>query len=611
MYTDSMGKNICLILLVLLLSVCFLVSCSNNDAESHDFSTIEKSVSEIPLDGFYEMEITPGNIISLSDYTEETGLLISSSSSSKSRSDESSRGNENIVFNQNGFGMPVPHSNGKTDFSGDVFSLSGHSVIKLERFSFDDDLVISQAEMSNPLMKGGRAKHKNDRGEILTEEYYRIHLKNGKYDGFDAPEVAILQTIYGDIVDYSNPEYGFVENGRIGLSSSGNTIYGLVDLTEKNAITVFNTIEYKGGSQMAAKIVLAKPEELVVGQSRNITSSVNEYKITDEGKSGNYYIRITTTDDTDLYNEKYQVVVRANSRPRYAYGEHAGNRKPMTLIPISRTGSDIYLWVGEIDDTFIFDCCINTQSETGDFGTIQLCSASGTIYEDWGDTHVIELGTTQIDLPQYGSDSYYIKGLYGDCTFTYSSTYVEDEQTKVGGIFVNTLYSSTYNVRDVGTMGMNNGGSFSGQFNDGYAVINLWNPHTGNSTTSVDSKVTITIENKVHTDVEFDTSIGQFRCFDDDCGKTFNANDAGNLCLGKWEFKLGGKTAVANITGWGSVPITITDGADVSILTATAGFDTTTYKIYLDIPQYGKKYLSKIFVGKELILEDGTIMTKV
>ena len=576
---------------VLVVLICF-VSCSAGSKDEPQI--IRKSVSEIPKGSYVEFSASPTDEINLSDFTEEDGVLVSYVDGIRGIARAKDE-NSDLVITKNGLGMPVPHDDGNTSFPVDAISVGNSGKIRVEHFELSSDLEITQEEMASETTNG-RPKTVNERGELVTEEFYRIDLKNGQYKGYDKDEVAIIQIIKGDIVDFSNPEYGFIKNGKIDLSTNGDEIHGLVDLSHKKAVTVFNTIEFKNGTNMLCKIALVIPHELIPNSLLNIDSNTNVYKIMKAGKTGNYVVEITTN-GADPDNKDYHVVLRDNARARYIEGSTIGKRRVPNLIPISRTGEKIVLWVGEVDESFIFDCCID--GDDGYYGTIKLRSASAD-EEEWASTHVLSTESPlHLHIAPNTSGAYYLTGMNGEYTFEAINN---DPQAFAQ---MHLLFG---NKKDNGggSMGFDHSLPWSSLFNEGFIIFTYWG-----ATKEFD--LDISLSNVIHSDIRFNPETSRFECQDEGCDKYFMAQAAGNLLVGKWQMTLDGDYAEIDITEWGDVPITVRSKGKEKTVHGTASYDPTTMQIFLDIPAPYKKHyeLQSFCYGQSMTFTDGTVVEKV
>ena len=568
------------------------VSCS--PTSKSEPRVINKSVSDIPEGSYVEMDVTSTDEITLSNFTEEDGVLISVVGGSKDIS-KSKDSDPDLIITQNGLGMPVPHDNGQTSFMAGAINVGNSGKIRIEHFELDSDLEIKQEEMESTTTNG-RPKTINKRGELVTEEFYRIDLRDGQYAGYDVDEVAIIQIIKGNLVNFSNPEYGFIKNGKIDLSTNGNEIYGLVDLRHKKAITVFNTIEYKGGVDMLCKIALVIPQELTPGSELDINSNTNVYKVTKEGKAGNYVVEITTN-GTDYYNSDYHILLRSNARARYIEGNITGTRRVPNLIPITRTGDKIIMWVGEVDESFIFDCCID---DTRTYcGKIELRRAT-TDEEAWASSHILSDNTSfSLILHEGESVAYYLTGMNGDYTLEVN---VNGENATAE---MQLLYGNK-NDSGCGSLGFNHSIAWSRGFHDGYIILSFWQANK-------DFDLDITLSNIVHTNIRYNPDTGRFECEDDGCNKYFDALDAGDLLVGKWQMDLDGEYAKLDIQNWGDVPITVRKNGKEKTIHAEASFNPDTMQIFLDIPAPYKKHyeLQSFCYGQSMTFTDGTVLEKI
>ena len=318
------------------------------------------------------------------------------------------------------------------------------------------------------------------------------------------------------------------------------------------------------------------------------------------GKTGNYVIEITTN-STDPYNSDYHVLLRDNARARYIEGNHIGRRRGPNLIPISRTGDKIRLWVGKIDESFIFDCIID--DERASYGSIVLRQATDDEENNWAINHIISIGNPielDFSLTDETALTYYVTNLNGDYTLE-----VENVSDDMGTYADMVLVFGNKNSRGAGSASFNHHLNWSGTFNNGYMILSIWNPDET-------LKLNITLSSTIHHKIRYNSSTSRFECEDDGCDKYFNVWDAGDLLVGNWEMELDGGTATLYITDWGDVPIQLIKGGKIKNITGTASYNEKM-EIFLDIPApYNKHYkLESFCFGQSMTFTDGTVATMV
>lgn len=185
-------------------------------------------------------------------------------------------------------------------------------------------------------------------GTAFYEEYYEIPLT----EGIDPENVAVLSINKSQSVMNRATYYGVVtENAIKGSDEPENC--GVMDLSGKESVRVINQMKLrlrtnKGGS--AVRIALCNPTTLVENVPSELTSP-GIYRVNASDSTAEYVLELTLDEGLGLYD--FDTLIN-NSRPRYASGEKAGRVKNY-IAPMSVSGDSILLYVGKLDQDFIFD----------------------------------------------------------------------------------------------------------------------------------------------------------------------------------------------------------------------------------------------------------------
>lgn len=149
--------------------------------------------------------------------------------------------------------------------------------------------------------------------------------------------------------------------------------YAVLDFSDKTFVGLYNSIFIRESRNSYTKeLRLVNPVEIplndpVVIDDENIVFSVSSKELTPSEK---YVIRITPSKG---YVRNNFVIVFNNANGRM---KETGLRRPY-LFPLNYSDDSILLYVGAVDEDFIFDCYLSDDVHDSDnYGTIELISMS-------------------------------------------------------------------------------------------------------------------------------------------------------------------------------------------------------------------------------------------
>ena len=204
----------------------------------------------------------------------------------------------------------------------------------------------------------------------LREEFYILDLKELEESGLDLSNVVIIDTLLGS--GECSTDYGVIEGPEdIFIRDPKN--YAVLDFSDKTFVGLYNSIFIRESRNSYTKeLRLVNPVEIplndpVVIDDENIVFSVSSKELTPSEK---YVIRITPSKG---YVRNNFVIVFNNANGRM---KETGLRRPY-LFPLNYSDDSILLYVGAVDEDFIFDCYLSEDIPDSDnYGTIELISMS-------------------------------------------------------------------------------------------------------------------------------------------------------------------------------------------------------------------------------------------
>ena len=262
--------------------------------------------------------------------------------------------------------------------------------------------------------------YRNGEQGKLREEFYILDLKELEKSGLDLSNVVIIDTLLGS--GGCSTDYGVIEGPEdIFIRDPKN--YAVLDFSDKTFVGLYNSIFIKKSRNSYTKeLRLVNPVEIplndsVVIDDENIVFSVSSKELT---PSEEYVIRITPSKG---YVRNNFVIVFNNANGRM---KETGLRRPY-LFPLNYSDDSILLYVGAVDEDFIFDCYLSDDVHDSDnYGTIELISMSDLDQNDFSEPiHITEEKLN--DAEQYGGAIYEFSVAEGDKNIVPVIFFADDE----------------------------------------------------------------------------------------------------------------------------------------------------------------------------------------
>lgn len=185
-------------------------------------------------------------------------------------------------------------------------------------------------------------------GTEFYEEYYEIPL-----NGIDSANVAVLSINKSQNVLHRATYNGVVTENEVKGSDAPENC-GVMNLSGRESVRLISQMKLRlrdpGNGGSAVRIALKKPFQLAKNSLSELKSP-SIYRINSSYSNEDYVLELTLDDGFGLYD--FDTLIN-NSRPRYASGDNAGRIKNY-IAPMSVEGKRILLYVGKLDQDFIFD----------------------------------------------------------------------------------------------------------------------------------------------------------------------------------------------------------------------------------------------------------------
>ena len=187
-------------------------------------------------------------------------------------------------------------------------------------------------------------------GTEFYEEYYEIPL-----NGIDSANVAVLSINKSQNVLHRATYNGVVTENEVKGSDAPENC-GVMDLSGRESVRLISQMKLRlrepGNGGSAVRIALKEPITLAENNNNfSVLKSPSIYRINSSYSNEDYVLELTLDDGFGLYD--FDTLIN-NSRPRYASGDNAGRIKNY-IAPMSVEGKRILLYVGKLDQDFIFD----------------------------------------------------------------------------------------------------------------------------------------------------------------------------------------------------------------------------------------------------------------
>ena len=370
----------CLIAVVVFL----FVSCSNNEGSN--------THTEIEVEGTYDVRnLAPGQsvrlIVDKSDVVNFPECSVENIYSVSGKNGRGTRGDletpsENLVETSLGDMIVTPHTDpADNTASGDDLGASGEkTTIEVTHNKSDYDMVITSEEIEEIAVNSGAKR--NSKGYYMglpIKEYYHIPMTRLTELG-DLSEVAIFQ----QMVDLGGRcyDYGFIKENQVSLVSNDNDIYGVVDLSDNEGeISLFNAMG-ADVNKGELRLLIEKPVVLTPEVPQNMleensfSGKAFVYKVEKKTDGKEYVVEVTKPEGISPNNYEFFSGwglgdARYIDTEVSSHDSHRnGRRRSLMLAPIKNTDEKLVLYVGKIEETFIFNMVMKNEYEN--YGSIRL-----------------------------------------------------------------------------------------------------------------------------------------------------------------------------------------------------------------------------------------------
>ena len=342
-----------LAVLILVLLIFSFVSCSQGD-EVEDLPSETQIISNIVENEVQDISLTRNTTVTLTNL--EDGGLYGIYPESQSRSIASRSAGNELVPTQGGTYL---HPSDGSDFSflGSDVGISGRGNVKILKYQpVTEDRIIDTD--GTPLYWA----EDYDGTYPVFEEYYIINLDE---EGLDPSRVALLNYSTGS--GSFSTDYGVIDPSSGSLSRDPE-FSGLMDLSSKNEIGIFNQVMKRDGHRVQ-EIIPLNPIKLEYGEEVNLKPVCYLYEVDAASCNGEMVLELNIGENS-VWNYRFSSSVTDG---RKADG---GYRQPY-IFPVSydETSSTVLLYVGEVEEDFIFE--VITEENIASPGTIKLRQISG------------------------------------------------------------------------------------------------------------------------------------------------------------------------------------------------------------------------------------------
>lgn len=262
---------------------------------------------------------------------------------SRSLEPESGTSSGLIPAGNTGAYLFLADKNGDLTFTGMDAGISDIGTLRFVNYDLDktDGVFTINSKNDAPLFTAAD-------GTEFYEEYYEIPL-----DGIESGDVAVLSINKSQNVLHRATYNGVVTENEVKGSDAPENC-GVMDLSGRKSVRLISQMKLRlresdnGGS--AVRIALKNPVTLKKNEQSDLISP-SIYRIKSSDSNEEYVLELTLDNGFGLYD--FDTLIN-NSRPRYASGDNAGRIKNY-IAPMSVEGNKILLYVGKLDQDFIFD----------------------------------------------------------------------------------------------------------------------------------------------------------------------------------------------------------------------------------------------------------------
>lgn len=330
------------IFLCLFVCVLILVSCSQEPEEkvvppeTVSVGNVLPDISEPVLAGS-QTTVTLSGL-----KKDELYGIYATADVSRSLEPESGTSSKLIPAGNTGAYLYLADKDGDLTFTGQEAGISDIGTLRFVNYDLetDGDFTIN-SENDAPLFTAAD-------GTEFYEEYYEIPLNE-----IDPTNVAVLSINKSQNVLHRATYNGVVTKNEIKGSDAPENC-GVMDLSGRESVKLISQMKLRlrepGNGGSAARIALKEPVTLADDNLSELKSP-SIYRINSSDSNKDYVLELTLDDGFGLYD--FDTLIN-NSRPRYASGDDAGRIKNY-IAPMSVEGNKILLYVGKLDQDFIFD----------------------------------------------------------------------------------------------------------------------------------------------------------------------------------------------------------------------------------------------------------------
>ena len=331
----NMKRNLLKVFALIIMTFCLLSCTEDSEKTQLPKSNISISSLDTLTEEFYVDEDTDIELTNLEDdalygfYTEQEGVA----------SQARNLIGKDKFFLTNG-GTYIHYSDGMPlSFSAHDIGIKGPEHIRMVKYCpWHDDYLID-TEKDVPLFRDWK-------GRDVYEEFYRIPI-----DVEDESKVAVLELQQSRSATMST-DIKIIEAGPNYWMPDENTIRGVIDLTDVDAISILNQVKISKGSTKRG-VLLQTPITITQNEKINLRApQIYEIKKTDS----ELVLEIELAEPLEKYSFGFSSV---NSR----YNE-GGERKPYVFpIKYDKTSPNrALLYIGKAEEDFIFDFNMFTET---------------------------------------------------------------------------------------------------------------------------------------------------------------------------------------------------------------------------------------------------------
>lgn len=339
-----------LLVLSVLVTALVLASCSQVE------ETVPPENQTVSGDGLLAngVELSADSSITLTDL--ENGTLYGLWTTGAGRSESSRAAGGNLIPTNGGTWL-LPSDGSDFTFTGRELGIRNRGVVRMVRYQDRgrDRVIDTTTDIPVDIRP-----YRDDPNARFFEEYYSVDLKE---EGLELSRIALMNYSVVTKSGGFSSDYGIID------AASGRLIHGtgIMDLSGYDEVGIFNQVVARNEGQRRQEVVLLNPKKLETGTATELEKTRYLYEVDEASCMGEMVLEV------DIGNNNIRDYYFENSVTdgRIAYGPDAGKRKPY-IFPISydETTGIVLLYVGEVDESFIFEVITSEDEENP--GTIRL-----------------------------------------------------------------------------------------------------------------------------------------------------------------------------------------------------------------------------------------------